>query len=95
MTYKHKFAKPFEYDGKKYDEIAFDFDKLTGNDMIAIERELAAEGDAFVIPSFSSAFKIKMAAHASGIGDDVLRAVPAPDFNVICGEAHAFLRNGE
>ena len=35
-VYTHKFAKPFSYEGKTYEELTFDFGKLTGNYYLAI-----------------------------------------------------------
>ncbi len=95
MAYSHKFGKPFEYEGIKYETMDFNFEKLTGDDIIAIEDELEAEGKSFVIPAFSSRYKIKLAARAAGIGSDVLTALPVGDFNAIAGKANAFLNGGD
>ena len=35
-SYTHTFSKPFTYEGKTYERLTFDFDKLTGNDCLAI-----------------------------------------------------------
>ena len=35
-VYTHKFKRPFEYCGKAYKEIIFDFESLAGRDMVAI-----------------------------------------------------------
>lgn len=38
--YVHKFRKPFSYLGKTYENLAFDFESLTGKDMLSIGQEL-------------------------------------------------------
>lgn len=50
--YVHKLDKPFEYEGKTYESIHFNWGKLTGNDALAIENEITAKGSAVVIRPF-------------------------------------------
>ena len=51
--YEHVFTKPFEWEGKKYGSLKFNFDKLTGKDTLAIERELAAKNIFTVVRSLT------------------------------------------
>ena len=51
-----KFKKPFEYEGKTYNELKFDFNGLTGADSINIEAELQAKGVAIFAPAFSAPY---------------------------------------
>ena len=39
-VYTHKFKTPFEYGGATYEELTFNFERLTGRDMVAIETEM-------------------------------------------------------
>jgi len=39
-VYKHTFKKPFEYEGRTYEELTFDFGRLKGRDMVAIENDV-------------------------------------------------------
>jgi len=48
-TYVHKFKQPFEYQGKIYKELIFDWDKLTGKDGLAIENELQILGKTVIV----------------------------------------------
>ncbi len=82
-TYVHKFKKPFEYEGKKYETINFYFGNLTGKDMIAIEDEMAAVNKYPLSPEISSEYLIKTAARASGVGSDVLEKLPLSEFKKI------------
>lgn len=92
-TYTHKFAKPFECEGKKYEELTFDWGSLTGQDSLAIEREMAQLGLPLVTPEFSGEYLVRMAARACTmkIGSDVLCRLPLKDFNRIRSRARSFL----
>lgn len=39
-----KLKKPLEYNGKKYEEIEYDLDALTGDDLLTAEAEMCASG---------------------------------------------------
>lgn len=89
--YTHKFSKSFEYAGRKYDKLVFDFEKLIGTDMIAIEDEMAAVGQYALSPEISTSFLSKMAARAAGVGSDVIEHLPLRDFGKIKNESRNFL----
>ena len=90
-VYTHTFKKPFEYEGKTYEELTFDFGRLKGRDMVAIENEMQGASEYALAPEISTSFQSKMAARAAGIGSDVLEAMPLKDFNKITGAARRFL----
>lgn len=90
-VYVHKFKKPFEYEGKKYDTLNFYFEKLTGRDMITIENEMQANGEYALDPLLSRNFQSKMASRAGGIGSDTIEAMPMQEFNKITNAARNFL----
>lgn len=90
-VYTHKFKTPFEYGGATYEELTFNFEHLTGRDMVAIETEMQMNNEYALAPEISRNFQSKMAARAAGIGSDVLDAMPLPDFNRITNAARDFL----
>lgn len=90
-VYTHKFKAPFEYSGATYEELTFNFERLTGRDMVAIETEMQMNNEYALAPEISRNFQSKMAARAAGIGSDVLDAMPLPDFNRITNAARDFL----
>lgn len=92
-VYTHKFKKPFEYTGQIYEKLTFDFERLTGRDMVSIETEMQSQNQYALAPEISRNFQSKMAAKAAGIGSDVLDAMPLPDFNKITNAARDFLLN--
>ena len=94
-SYTHNFATPFEYEGKTYESLTFNWGALTGNDFLIIEGEISAMGKALISPEFSSEFLVRMASRACNaqLGSDALAAMPIGDFNRIRGKARSFLLN--
>ena len=92
-TYTHMLNKPFTYEGKTYEELVFEWGKLTGRDSMSIENEVLRLGRPFVSPEFSAEYLIRMAAKACTlpIGIDLLEALPIVDFNRIKSKARSFL----
>lgn len=91
LNYTHVLTKTFEYEDKKYTEFRFDFEKLTGDDMIAIENEMAAVGEYVVSPEISTSFLLKMAARAAGVGSDVIQKLPIRESGKIKNKSRDFL----
>lgn len=90
-VYVHKFAEPFTYEGKKYVSLNFYFKRLTGNDMIAVENEMLANSEYAIDPLMSRNFQSKLASRASGVGSDVIAALPIREFNIITNAVRNFL----
>lgn len=90
-VYTHVFKKPFEYAGQTYTELTFNFERLTGRDMVSIEAEMQSNNEYAIAPEISRNFQSKMAAKAGGIGSDVLDAMSMKDFNKITSAARNFL----
>lgn len=89
--YTHTFRKPFTYEDKTYKTLEFDFESLSGRDMVAIEAEMQANSEYALAPEISTSFQSKMAARAAGIGSDVVEAMSINDFNRITSAARRFL----
>ena len=90
-VYTHVFKKPFEYAGVTYTALTFDFERLTGRDMVSIETKMQMNNEYALAPEISRSFQAKMAAKAAGIGSDVMDALPIKDFNRITNAARGFL----
>lgn len=65
--------KPVKYAGNEYTELSFDFDKLTGQDSLNIEGELASLGKSSMPSAINSEYLIRIAAKActSNVGSDI------------------------
>lgn len=92
-VYTHTFEPPVQWEGKTYDELVFDFGKMTGEDDLAIENELAALGKPVITAEFSGDYLIRMAARSctEKIGVDMLKKLPMKDFRKIRNKARSFL----
>jgi len=91
-VYVHRFAVPFEWEGKTYGSLTFNFGKLTGRDSLAAERELKAKGWISVVPHLDTQYKQAIAARAcvEKLGTDAFEAMPLRDFNRIMGRVQGF-----
>jgi len=97
-TFVHKFKKPFEYNGKSYEQFEFDFSSLTGGDSLAVEEELQREGKGVVVvAAFNSEYLIRIAARAclEPISYDAFKYMSLFDYNRIRDRARSFLLRSE
>ena len=86
LNYTHTFKK-----GKKYTKLTFYFDDLTGEDIEAVEQELADQNKYALSPEISSAFQCILAAKAAGVASDEIRRLPVGDYMKIKNKARDFL----
>lgn len=90
-AYVHELKKPYTYEDKTYTKFVFDFEKLIGADLVAIENEMAAVGEYALSPEISTSFLYRMAAKAAGVGSDVIEHLPIRDFGKIKNKSRDFL----
>lgn len=90
-VYNHTFKTPFEYQGQKYKVLCFNFSKLTGRDLVAVENEMMNNNEYALDPILSRNYLGKLASKASGIPSDVIEAMPARDYKKITDAARNFL----
>ncbi len=88
-----EFKKPVRYNDKEYTKLAFDFDKLTGMDGLAIEEELQMLNKAVIVPALSGEYLIRMAARActERVGADIFNYMSLKDYNRVRSAARSFL----
>jgi hypothetical protein len=97
-TYEHVFKKPFNYNGKEYKTLHFNFEDLTGRDALEIENEMIQLGKQMMIASvYSGEYQIRMAAKActEKIGSDALEMMPIYEHNKIRSRVRSFLLKSE
>lgn len=90
-NYTHNFKKPVEIEGQEYSSITFYFERLTGEDIEAIEEELQDQNKYVLTPEISSAFQSILAAKAAKIPADAIRRLPVRDYMAIKNKARNFL----
>lgn len=102
--YVHKFRKPFTYMGNTYEKLTFNFEKLTGKDMLSIGQELQLLRVNVSNPTLNLDFQARVAMRACternengkpALGVDALRSMPAFDFHCITGMARNFLMSAD
>ncbi len=86
---------PFEWEGKKYERLTFNWTRLTGRDSIDVEREMTLRGRGSLLPEASSEFQMRIAARAcmEGISFEGLRELPLNVSFAIQRKARGFLLN--
>lgn len=92
-NYTHTFKNPVEIEGQKYTSLTFYFDRLTGEDIEAIEEELQDQNKYVLSPEISSAFQSMLAARAAKVPADEIRRLPVRDYMAIKNKARNFLIN--
>ena len=71
-TFTLKLSPPFEYEGKKYDELVFAYGDMTGEDSLAIENELLRARNITVVePAYNIHYIERFAARACSAQLDV------------------------
>ncbi len=99
-VYVHTFKKPFTWEDKTVESLAFDWDGLTGADYAAIEDRMIRRGRTLVTPEFTGTFLVGMAVMACTdrdsngkriVDEPFLRALPLRDYKVILMKARDFL----
>lgn len=102
--YVHKFQKPFSYMGKTYEELRFNFEQLTGKDILSIGQELQLLRVQLSNPTLNLDFQARVAVRACTertekgkpvLGVDALRSMSAFDFHCITGMARNFLMSAD
>lgn len=91
--FTHKLSKPIEYEGKKFDEINFDFDALTGGDSLDVENELSSKGHFIFLKTSDSEYLVRMCARActnDGVDVGFFRILPVKDYNKIMNSVKRF-----
>ena len=91
MNYTHTFNPPVEITGTQYKSLTFYFERLTGEDVEAVELELQQRNIIVLDASVSSAFQCGIAARASGIAADDLARLPLRHYLKIKNAARDFL----
>ncbi|WP_455048783.1 hypothetical protein [Mitsuokella sp.] len=77
------------------EELIFDFDKVTGYDLINCERAAKKKDPTMTMPSFSQSYQAMVAGLAADVRYDDILSLNAKDFSAACLMAQAFLLGAE
>ncbi|MCZ8520125.1 MULTISPECIES: phage tail assembly protein [Paenibacillus] len=86
-------SKPYLFDGESHTEIKLNFDALTGEDLIACERQLNVLYPGTTIPmkEISKQYLAVVAAKAAGVPVEFMQKLPAKDFSKVTIRVQNFL----
>ena len=88
---KCKFSKPFEFEGKTYEELDIDLDNLTGEDLEVVEQQMAEEKVFVPVPAIHRGYCARVGAVAAKVPPVFFKKLPAKDYSKITQEISNFL----
>lgn len=103
-SYTHTFKEPFQWKGRTFESLTFDWTTLKGRDHLEIEQEIIMKGRTLVSPAFTGDFLAGMAARACTernekgkrvIDRQAVMEMPLGDFQIITRKARGFLLRAE
>lgn len=77
---KYELSKPYEFEGKVYEEIELDLESLKGSDMSAVKKQFTAMGHRSMAPVFDADYCALVAARASKLPIEFFNEMPAKDY---------------
>ncbi|WGV57787.1 phage tail assembly protein [Brevibacillus brevis] len=86
-----KFRKPFQFDGRTYEELVLDLDSLTGDDLIACERMVQASQDMSYMKETSKSYLAAVAARSAKVPVEMMSKLPAREFTKVTVKVQTFL----
>lgn len=92
-TGEYTLVKPIKFDGKVVTKLMFDFDSLTGKDLILCAKQARRRDPQEITPArvFSLAYQVTVAAKAAGVVPELIDELGAKDFTQITQAAENFL----
>ena len=84
------FKDPITFEGAEYIELSFDFDGLTGHDLLSAEKEARAMGDKTAVPELSKQYLATVAARAAKVPVEMIMGLPAKYFTQITLKVQGF-----
>ena len=91
------FSRPVEFEGTEYKQIDFDLESLTGNDMLAVERQFLASGvnQSVMVKEFNKEYQALVAARAAKLPFEFFQSIGARDFSRVTIAVQNFFLEAE
>ena len=92
------FSKPLEFEGKTYTEINMDLDGLSVDDLERCERQarsMLRRKENMSVPETNKKYQACVAAKASGMPIEAIRALSGKDYTQVCLLVMNFLLDGD
>lgn len=84
-------SKEYEFEEKKYQLLNLDLEGITGNDMIAAEKEAKLLDPEIRVPELSKTYLAVLGAKAAKVPVDFILKLNAKDFSALTLEVQNFL----
>ncbi|KAF6636510.1 phage tail assembly protein [Paenibacillus sp. EKM208P] len=89
--YTLKFDKPWDFEGEKYTELKFDFNKINGRKLIALTKRLDLNDMKTPVKAISMELQAAVCAEAAGVPMELILELPANYFSKVTVMAQNFL----
>ncbi|MBB6670505.1 phage tail assembly protein [Cohnella nanjingensis] len=95
MAEVYTFARPVSFDGELFADVTLDFDKLSGEDILACDRQYRSEqgrsGGVSLAPEMDKSYQAYIVAKAASVHVGLILAASAKDFTRLTLRARNFL----
>ncbi|WP_052646731.1 hypothetical protein [Paenibacillus terrae] len=89
--YTLKFSEPWDFEGEKYTELKFDFNKINGRKLIALTKRLDLEDMKTPVKAMSMEYQAAVCAEAASVPMDLILELPGNYFSKAAVMAQGFL----
>lgn len=89
----YTFSRPFKFEGEPVESLTLDFDSLSGDDILSVNRQYQAESNqpAGWSLEMDKEYQAYIVAKAAGVHVGLIKAAPAKDFTKLTLRARNFL----
>ena len=88
---KFKLSKPYTFEDVTYEEIEYDLESLTGEEMESVEQQMTTDGKFAPVPSVNQAYCARLGAIAAKKPPEFITKLPAKDYAKFTQEVSNFL----
>lgn len=89
----YNLVRPITFDGNEMTSLTFDFDELTGHDLLACARQAQTltPNEAVLVRALSLTYQMVVAAKAANVPVELIQSLKAKDFTQVTQRAQNFL----
>lgn len=88
---EYKFEKPYNFEGKEYNELKFDLEGMKGADFAAAKKQFAKMGNFAAVPSADSEFCAVLLSRLANVPLEFFEGLPVKDYCALTQSVSNFL----
>lgn len=88
---KYTFTKPYEFEGKTYNELEFDLEGMKGSDFAEAKKQFAKMGNFAAVPSADSEFCAVLLSRLAKVPLEFFEGLPVKDYCALTQSVSNFL----